>query len=63
MNRALYILLIPTLIVAIGYGLVLRAMGIKAVLPFVVGAIVLMTAGICWFGRRSTRKAGLHDSH
>ena len=58
MNRAFAIILIPAVLVAIGYVVVFRSMGItpaywRLILPF-----ALLGGAIWWLGRRATRKSG-----
>ncbi len=57
MNRSLLIILIPALLVAAGYILVLRFMGIAPGYPRLVIAMVLFFGGIFWLSRRSGKKA------
>jgi len=57
MNRSLYIILIPALLVAAGYIVVLRLMGIAPGYPRLIAAMVLFFGGIYWLSRRSSKKA------
>lgn len=57
MNRALLIIMIPALLVAAGYIVVFRAMGIAPGYPRLVGAMILFFGTIYWFSRRGGRKA------
>jgi ABC-type spermidine/putrescine transport system permease subunit II len=57
MNRALLIIMIPALLVAAGYIVVFRAMGIAPGYPRLVIAMVFFFGIIYWFSRRSGRKA------
>jgi len=57
MNRSLFIILIPALLVAAGYVIVLRMMGIAPGYPRLIGAMVLFFGGIYWLSRRSGKKA------
>jgi len=57
MNRSLLIILIPALLVAIGYVVVLRMMGVSPGYPRLVIAMVLFFGGIYWLSKRSGRKA------
>ncbi|HXR32810.1 MAG TPA: hypothetical protein VN830_03825 [Verrucomicrobiae bacterium] len=61
MNRSLFIILIPALLVAAGYVLVLRLMGIAPGYPRLVVAMVLFFGGIYWLSRRSGKKAKTLD--
>lgn len=56
MNRALYIILIPALIVAAGYIVVLRLMGIAPGYPRLVIAMILFFGGIYWLSKRSRKR-------
>jgi membrane protein DedA with SNARE-associated domain len=55
MNRALLIITIPSLLVAAGYLVVLRTMGIAPGYPRLIIAMVLFFGTIYWFSRRSGR--------
>jgi len=57
MNRSLLIILIPALLVAAGYILVLHLMGIAPGYPRLVIAMVLFFGGIYGLSRRSGKKA------
>jgi hypothetical protein len=57
MNRSILIILIPALLVAIGYVVVLRMMGIAPGYPRLVIAMVLFFGGIYWLSKRSGKKA------
>jgi hypothetical protein len=56
MNRSLLIILIPALLVAAGYILVLHFMGIAPGYPRLVIAMVLFFGSIYWLSRRSGKK-------
>jgi hypothetical protein len=56
-NRALLIIMIPSLLVAAGYIVVLRTMGIAPGYPRLVIAMILFFGTIYWFSRHSKRKA------
>jgi hypothetical protein len=56
MNRSLFIILIPALLIAAGYVLVLRRMGIAPGYPRLVMAMVLFFGGIYWLSRRSAKR-------
>ncbi|HKI12906.1 MAG TPA: hypothetical protein VKA02_12375 [Candidatus Acidoferrum sp.] len=56
MNRSLFIILIPALLVAAGYIFVLRLMGIAPGYPRLIVATVLFFSGIYWLSRRSGKK-------
>jgi ABC-type spermidine/putrescine transport system permease subunit II len=57
MNRALLIIMIPALLVAAGYIVVFRAMGIAPGYPRLVTAMIFFFGMIYWFSRRGGRKA------
>jgi len=57
MNRSILIVMIPALIVAAGYVIVLRMMGFPPGYPRLIGAMVLFFGGIYWLSRRSGKKA------
>ena len=56
MNRAFFIIMIPALLVAAGYVVVLRTMGIAPGYPRLVVAMVLFFGMMYWLSRRSWRK-------
>ncbi len=56
MNRSYYIVMFPVLLVALGYVLVLRHMGIPPGYPRLILAMTLFFGSIWWFGRRTLRK-------
>jgi hypothetical protein len=57
MNNALYIILIPALMVAAGYIFVLRYMGFAPGYLRLMIAIALIAGAIYWLARRASRKA------
>ncbi len=57
MNRSFLIIMMPALLVAAGYIVVLRYMGIAPGYPRLIVAMVLFFGMIYWFSRRSGRKA------
>jgi hypothetical protein len=57
MNRALLIILIPALLVAAGYVIVLRLMGIAPGYRRLGVALTLFFGGIYWLSMRSRKKA------
>ena len=57
MNRALYIILVPALLVAVGYIVVLNLMGIAPGYPRLAIAMVLFFGGIYWLSKRSGKRA------
>jgi hypothetical protein len=56
MNRSILIILIPALIVAAGYVIVLRIMGFAPGYPRLILAVVLFFGGIYWLSKRSGKK-------
>jgi choline-glycine betaine transporter len=57
MNRSIFIILIPAVLVAAGYILALRLMGITPGYPRLAVAMVLFFGAIYWLSRRSVKKA------
>ncbi|HYA63023.1 MAG TPA: hypothetical protein VED66_07450 [Candidatus Sulfotelmatobacter sp.] len=57
MNRSIFIILVPALLVAVGYIVVLRMMGIAPGYPRLVIAMILFFGGIYWLSKRSSKKA------
>jgi hypothetical protein len=57
MNKSFFIILIPALLVAAGYIVVLRLMGIPPGYPRLIMAMVLFFGGIYWLSKRSGKKA------
>jgi ABC-type spermidine/putrescine transport system permease subunit II len=56
MNRSILIILIPALIVAAGYVIVLRIMGFTPGYPRLILAVVLFFGGIYWLSKRSRKR-------
>jgi hypothetical protein len=56
MNRAFFIILIPVLLVAAGYVVVFRFMGIAPGYPRVILAMALFLGTMYWLSRRSAGK-------
>jgi hypothetical protein len=56
MNRSFLIILVPALIVASGYILVLRMMGVAPGYPRLLVVMILFFGGIYWLSKRSTKK-------
>jgi hypothetical protein len=57
MNRSFLIILVPALIVAAGYIVVLRMMGVAPGYPRLAVAMILFFGGIYWLSKRSGKKA------
>jgi hypothetical protein len=55
MNRAILIILIPALLVAVGYILVLRSMGLAPAYLRLVAPVALLFGALYWFSRRTAR--------
>jgi tellurite resistance protein TehA-like permease len=56
MNRAFWIVLGPTALVAVGYILVLREMGLEPPYCKLSGVVVALGLGFWWIGKKSTRQ-------
>jgi hypothetical protein len=56
MNRSIYIILVPALLVAVGYIVVLRAMGVAPGYPRLIIATILFFGGTYWLSKRSGKK-------
>jgi hypothetical protein len=56
MNRSIYIILVPALLVAVGYIIVLRMMGLAPGYPRLLIAMILFFGGIYWLSKRSAKK-------
>jgi hypothetical protein len=57
MNRSILIILVPALLVAAGYVVVLRMMGVPPGYPRLALAVILFFGTIYWLSRRSGKKA------
>jgi uncharacterized membrane protein len=57
MNRALVIILIPALLVAAGYVILLRVMGFAPGYPRLIVVLALFFGALHWLSRRKARKA------
>jgi hypothetical protein len=57
MNRSILIIMIPALLVAAGYVIVLRMMGFAPGYPRLAVAMILFSGGIYWLSKRSGKKA------
>lgn len=56
MNRSILIVFVPALLVAAGYVVVLKMMGIPPGYPRLAIAVILFFGGIYWLSRRSAKK-------
>lgn len=61
MNSSIYIVLVPSLLVAVGYVLVLRMMGYPPGYPRLIIAMVVFFGAIYWLSRRRAKKAGAKE--
>lgn len=57
MNKSIYIILVPALLVAVGYIVVLRMMGLAPGYPRLIIAMILFFGGIYWLSKRAGKKA------
>ena len=58
MNRGFLIILIPAVLVALGYLAIFHYVGITPQWGRLAGATVVFFGGIWWLGRRQKKKAG-----
>jgi ABC-type spermidine/putrescine transport system permease subunit II len=56
-NRSFFIIIVPALLVAAGYIVVLRTMGFAPGYTRLIIAMTLFFGAICWLSRRSKRNA------
>jgi hypothetical protein len=57
MNRSFFIIMVPALLIAAGYVVVLRMMGVPPGYPRLAIAMALFFGGIYWLSKRSGKKA------
>jgi threonine/homoserine/homoserine lactone efflux protein len=57
-NRGFLIILVPALLVALGYIVIFHYVGVTPAYGRLAGAIVLFFGGIWWLGRRNKKKPG-----
>jgi uncharacterized membrane protein len=57
-NRSIYIIMVPVLLVALGYILMFRHIGVAPGYPRLVTAMVVFFGVIWWLGSRTARKTG-----
>jgi hypothetical protein len=62
MNRGFLIILIPAFLVASGYVLIFRYMGVTPGYGRLVGAMIVFFCGIWWLARRNKKKAVLQTT-
>jgi uncharacterized membrane protein YfbV (UPF0208 family) len=58
MNRSIYIIMVPVLLVTLGYIFVLRHIGVAPGYLRLLVAMLVFFGAIWWLGRRTTRKTG-----
>jgi len=58
MNRSIYIIMVPVLLVTLGYILVFRHIGVAPGYPRLIVAMTAFFGAIWWLGRGTARKAG-----
>lgn len=56
MNRAYFIILVPALLVLIGYVLVFRMIGIAVPYPVLIVPPVLLVVAVVWMVKKTARK-------
>jgi len=57
MNKSFFIILVPAVLVAVGYVVVLRLMGIPPGYSRLIIAMLLFFGGIYWLSKRSGKRA------
>ena len=57
MNRGFLIILIPAVLVALGYIVVFRYIGVTPGYGQLAGAMILFFGGIWWLGRRNKKNS------
>jgi ABC-type spermidine/putrescine transport system permease subunit II len=57
MNKSMLVVLVPSLLVALGYVLVLRHMGYAPGYPRLLIAMFVFFGAVYWLSRRASRKA------
>jgi small neutral amino acid transporter SnatA (MarC family) len=57
MNRAFLIILMPAVLVALGYIVLFRFLGVSAGYGRLAGAMIVFFCGIWWLGRPGRKKA------
>ena len=58
MNRGFYIILVPAALVAIGYIVVFRYIGVTPAYWRLILPVLLFAGAVWWLGRRTARKTG-----
>jgi len=57
MNRGFLIILVPAFLVALGYILIFRYMGVTPGYGRLAGAMIVFFGGVWWLGGRNKKKA------
>ena len=57
MNRGFLIILIPAFLVALGYILIFRYMGVTPLYGRLAGAMIVFFGAVWWLGRSNKKKA------
>jgi ABC-type glycerol-3-phosphate transport system permease component len=58
MNRGFFIIFVPAVLVAIGYVVVFRYIGVAPAYWRLILPVLLFAGAMWWLGRRTARKAG-----
>jgi hypothetical protein len=58
MNRSIYIIMVPVLLVTLGYIFVFRHIGVSPGYLRLMVAMAVFFGAIWWLGRRTARKTG-----
>ncbi len=58
MNRSIYIIMVPVLLVTLGYIFVFRHIGVAPGYPRLMVAMAVFFGAIWWLSRRMARKTG-----
>jgi len=58
MNRSIYIIMVPVLLVTLGYIFVFRHIGVAPGYPRLMVAMAVFFGAIWWLSRRTARKTG-----
>jgi ABC-type Fe3+ transport system permease subunit len=63
MNRGFLIILIPAILVALGYIVVFRYIGIAPGYLRLAGATMVFLGGIWWLGRKNRKKSSVRSTN
>ena len=58
MNRSIYIIMVPVLLVALGYIFMFRHIGVAPGYPRLVTAMVVFFGAVWWLNRKTAHKTG-----